>query len=83
VAIPLCDSLDDQQLYHGTQSALSTTLLLWNSSTDGSATELIGKERSGNAELALLLVAPGKRAPIPQCSHASVATERGVVDLGP
>jgi hypothetical protein len=50
---------------------------------DGSATELIGKERSGNAELALLLVAPGKRAPIPQCSHASVATERGVVDLGP
>ena len=54
-----------------------------STATDGSATELIGKERSGNAELALLLVAPGKSAPIPQCSHASVATERGVVDIGP
>jgi hypothetical protein len=31
----LRDSLDDQQLYGGTQSALSTTLLLWKSSAGG------------------------------------------------
>jgi hypothetical protein len=40
----LCDSLDEQQLYGGTQSALSTTLLLWSSGTDVRATGFVDKQ---------------------------------------
>ena len=67
----LAAAADEIQSSAGARSATSPVLELWKGSTDRSATELTGKERSGNAEVALFLVAPGGSAPIPRCSHAA------------
>jgi hypothetical protein len=37
---------DDQQLYGGTQSALSRTLLLWTSSAGAGGAPIVEKQRS-------------------------------------
>jgi hypothetical protein len=40
----LRDSLDEQQLYGGTQSVLSTTLLLWTSSAGADGAPIVEKQ---------------------------------------
>jgi hypothetical protein len=37
--------MDDQQLYGGTQSALSTTLLLWRSSAGADGAPIVEEQR--------------------------------------
>jgi hypothetical protein len=42
----LAAEMDDQQLYGGTQSALSTTLLLWRTSAGADGAPIVEKQRS-------------------------------------
>jgi hypothetical protein len=50
----------DQQLYGGTQSALSTTLLLWRTSAGAEGAPIVEKERSRPSR-SLLVVAVAQR----------------------